>query len=192
MCSSDLEQGGFHVSHGEVIYPGIATELFVGDVKPATAPIKKLLVVSRLDESSGVMTAVQAVLRARENKLPVSLTIYGRGETEYISQLRSFIVQNSLPIDFLTVSKQNRDLAAIYRQHDALLYTTECERDIFHSQDDTADGPFHCAPSALRAVLPWGSELLRSGAHLSPLSSRGGVSTGWSRMLHAAFAAGLI
>ena len=130
-CSRALkqttEQAGFHVSHGEVIYPGIATELFVGDVKPAAAPLKKLLVVSRLDESSGVMTAVQAMLRARENKLHVALSIYGRGETDYISQARSFIVQNSLPIEFLTVSNQNRDLAAIYRQHDALLYTAECE-----------------------------------------------------------------
>src|SRR5207249_2257220 len=59
--------------------------------------------------------------------------------------------------------------AYVERDSRERLYTTECERDIFHSQDDTADGPFHCAPSALRAVLPWGSELLRSGAHLSPL-----------------------
>src|SRR2546422_6117491 len=28
---------------------------------------------------------------------------------------------------FLTVSNQNRDLAAVYRQHDALLYTAEWE-----------------------------------------------------------------
>jgi glycogen synthase len=130
-CSRALkqatEQAGFHVRHGEVIYPGIPTEHFVGDVKPATAPLKKFLVVSSLDESSGVMTAVQAMLRARENKAPAALSIYGRGETDYISQVRSFIVQNSLPIEFLTVSNQNRDLAAIYRQHDALLYTAECE-----------------------------------------------------------------
>jgi glycosyltransferase involved in cell wall biosynthesis len=84
-------------------------------------------VVSGLDESSGVMTAVQAMLRTRQNKAPATLSICGRGETDYISQLRSFIVQNSLPIDFLTVSNQNRDLAALYRQHDALLYTAECE-----------------------------------------------------------------
>jgi len=162
-CSRALkqatEQGGFHVSHGEVIYPGIATELFVGDVKPATAPIKRLLVVSRLDESSGVMTAVQAVLRARENKLPVSLTIYGRGETEYISQLRSFIVQNSLPIDFLTVSNQNRDLAAIYRQHDALLYTTECE-------EPFATVPLEamaCGLPVIGAYIGGARELLRHG-----------------------------
>ena len=130
-CSRALkqatEQAGFHVSHGEVIYPGIPTEHFVGDVKPATAPLKKFLLVSGLDESSGVMTAVQAMLRARQNKAPAALSIYGRGETDYISHLRSFIVQNSLPIEFLTVSNQNRDLAAIYRQHDALLYTAECE-----------------------------------------------------------------
>ena len=130
-CSRALkqatEQSGFHVSHGEVIYPGIPTEHFVGDVKPATVPLKKFLVVSRLDESSGVMTAVQAMLHARQNKALAALSIYGRGESDYISQLRSFIVQNSLPVEYLTVSNQNRDLAAIYRQHDALLYTAECE-----------------------------------------------------------------
>ena len=32
-----------------------------------------------------------------------------------------------MPVEYLTVSNQNRDLAAIYRQHDALLYTAECE-----------------------------------------------------------------
>ncbi len=162
-CSRALkqatEQAGFHVSHGEVIYPGIAAELFVGDVKPAAAPLKRLLVVSRLDESSGVLTAVQAILRARENKLPVALSIYGRGETEYISQLRSFIVQNSLPVELLTVSNQNRDLAAIYRQHDALLYTSE-------SEEPFATVPLEamaCGLPVIGAYIGGARELFRHG-----------------------------
>src|ERR1051326_3482072 len=146
-CSRALKQAsteaGFHVSHGEVIYPGIPTEHFVGDIKPAATPLKKLLIVSRLEEQSGVMTGVQALLQARANKVPVTLSVYGRGESEYISQLRSFIVQNSLPVEFLTVSNQNRDLAAIYRQHDALLYTAESEE------------PFASVPlEAMAAGLP--------------------------------------
>jgi len=128
-CSRALKQttekAGFHVSHGEIIYPGIATQHFVGDVKPATAPVRKFLVVSRLDEASGVTTAVRALAHTCQNKPQASLSIYGRGETDYISQLRSFVVQNSLAVEFLTVSNQNRDLAAVYRQHDALLYTAE-------------------------------------------------------------------
>jgi glycogen synthase len=130
-CSRALkettEEAGFRVSHADVIYPGIPTHLFVGEVKPASAPIRKLLVVTRLHEQSGVMTAVKALARARQNNVQASLSIYGRGESDYISQLRSFVVQNTLPVEFLTVSNQNRDLAAIYRQHDALLYTSEWE-----------------------------------------------------------------
>jgi glycosyltransferase involved in cell wall biosynthesis len=162
-CSRALkqstEQAGFHVSHGEVIHPGIATEHFVGDVKPATAPIKRLLLVSRLDETSGVMTAVQAMLHVRANKAPATLSIYGRGESDYISPMRSFIVQNSLPIDFLTVSNQNRDLAAIYRQHDALIYTAE-------SEEPFAIVPLEamaCGLPVIGAYIGGARELLRHG-----------------------------
>jgi glycosyltransferase involved in cell wall biosynthesis len=130
-CSRALkeatEQAGFRVSHGEVIYPGIAAQQFVGEIKPPSTPFKKLLVVGRLHEQSGVMTAVQALQQVRQHKLPISLSIYGRGESDYISQVRSLAVRDMLPIEFLTVSNQNRDLAAVYRQHDALLYTTEWE-----------------------------------------------------------------
>jgi glycosyltransferase involved in cell wall biosynthesis len=130
-CSRALkettEESGFRVSHGDVIYPGIPTQLFVGEVKPASAPIRKLLIVTRLHEQSGVITAVQALAQARQNNVQATLSIYGRGESDYISQLRSFVVQKTLPVEFLTVSNQNRDLAAIYRQHDAFLYTAEWE-----------------------------------------------------------------
>jgi glycosyltransferase involved in cell wall biosynthesis len=130
-CSRALkevtEQAGYRVSHGEVIYPGVAAQQFVGEIKPPSAAFKKLLVVGRLHEQSGVMTAVEALQQARQNKIPVSLSIYGRGESDYISQVRSLAVRNALPVEFLTVSNQNRDLAAVYHQHDALLYTAEWE-----------------------------------------------------------------
>ncbi|HUL51445.1 MAG TPA: glycosyltransferase family 4 protein [Candidatus Nitrosotalea sp.] len=129
-CSLGLKQktlqAGFHVNHGDVIYPGIPTELFVGEVK--TSPtIKRLLVVSRLNDSCGVKTALEALRLARETNKHITLSIYGRGESEYISQVRSLAVQKALPVEFLTVSNQNRDLSAVYQQHDALLYTAEWE-----------------------------------------------------------------
>jgi len=128
-CSQALKaatvRAGFRVSHGEVKYPGISTQLFVGEVKPTSAPLQKLLVVTPLVEESGVRTAVQALAQVRQNKIKATLSVYGRGESDYVSQLRSFVVQNALPVEFLTVSNQNRDLAAVYRQHDALLYTAE-------------------------------------------------------------------
>src|SRR6266542_1303560 len=134
-------------------------QLFVGDVKPVSAPLNKLLVVGRLNEESGLMTAVQALLQARQGKSQLALSIYGRGETDYISQLRSFIVQNSLPIEFLTVSNQNRDLAAIYRQHDALLYTAE-------SDEPFATVPLEamaCGLPVIGAYIGGARELLRHG-----------------------------
>src|SRR5262249_36270355 len=60
-CSLSLKQqterAGFRVSHAEVIPPSIATQLYVGDVKPAAAPMEKFLVVARLTQASGVLTA---------------------------------------------------------------------------------------------------------------------------------------
>jgi len=130
-CSEALkaltEEAGFQVGHAEVIHPGISTQTFYGEVKPIGHPVKRLLVVTRLAEGSGVMTALQALRQARENGLKVTLSIYGRGESDYVSQVRSFVVQHQLPVEFLTVSDQSRDLAAVYRQHDALLYTPEWE-----------------------------------------------------------------
>ena len=119
------EEAGFRVNHAEVIYPGIPTQSYVSDVKPPTAPFSKLLIVGTLDAKSGVMTAVKALRLARENKVKTSLSIYGRGDSDYIAQLRSYIAMNQLQVDFLPVSNLVRDLPALYRRHDALLYTAE-------------------------------------------------------------------
>jgi glycosyltransferase involved in cell wall biosynthesis len=119
------EEVGFRVNHAEVIYPGIPTQTYVSDVKPPTAPFNKLLVVANLDSRSGVLTAVKALCLARENKVKVSLSIYGRGDTDYIAQLRSYIAMNQVHVDFLPVSNLVRDLPALYRRHDALLYSAE-------------------------------------------------------------------
>ena len=127
-CSQTLkqltEQVGFCVNHAEVIYPGI-TAAYIGDLKPAGVPMKKLLIVARLTEESGVMTALKALKIARAAKLDVTLSIYGRGDSSYVADLRSFVVSNQLPVEFLTVSNQNTDLPAVYKRHDVLLHTPE-------------------------------------------------------------------
>jgi glycosyltransferase involved in cell wall biosynthesis len=127
-CSQSLkqltEQVGFCVSHAEVIYPGI-TAAYIGDIKPASVPMKKFLVVTRLTEESGVMTAVKALKIARAAGLDVRLSIYGRGDSSYVASLRSFAVANELPVEFLNVSNQNTDLAEVYKRHDVLLHTPE-------------------------------------------------------------------
>jgi spore coat protein SA len=130
-CSHFLKQktetAGFRVSHGEIIYPGIATERFCSEVKPASAPFKKLLVVTRLTAQSGVMTVLKALQHAREQGVKCSLSIFGSGESDYVAGLRSFVVTNQLPVEFLTVSNQVKDLAAIYRAHDAFIHCSETE-----------------------------------------------------------------
>jgi glycogen(starch) synthase len=128
-CSHSLKQAteetGFRVNHGEVIYPGISTQNYVSDIKPPTAPCCKWLIVSNLDVKSGVKTAVKALPIARENKVKVTLSIYGRGDSDYIADLRSFIAMNQLTVDFLPVSNLVRDLPALFKRHDGLLYTSE-------------------------------------------------------------------
>lgn len=127
-CSHALKQlterVGFAVNHAEVIYPGI-TAAFIGDIKPAAAPMKKFLVVSKLSEENGVMTALEALKIVRAAKLNVTLHIFGRGESNYVAKLRSFVVTHQLPVEFLTVSNLNTDMAAIYKKHDVLLHTPQ-------------------------------------------------------------------
>jgi glycogen synthase len=127
-CSQALknltEQVGFCVNHAEVIYPGI-TAAYIGDIKPASVPMKRFLIVTRLNEESGVMTALKALKIARAARLDATLSIYGRGDSSYVADLRSFVVANQLPVDFLSVSNQNTDLPEVYKRHDVLLHTPE-------------------------------------------------------------------
>jgi glycosyltransferase involved in cell wall biosynthesis len=127
-CSRALKQSaeraGFVVGHGEVIYPGI-TGAFFGEIKPAAAPMKKFLIVGKLSEENGVMTALEALKIVRAARLNVTLQIYGRGDSNYVAKLRSFVVSNQLPVEFLTVSNLNSDMAAIYKRHDVLLHTPQ-------------------------------------------------------------------
>jgi glycosyltransferase involved in cell wall biosynthesis len=128
-CSQALkeatEQAGFRVNHAEVIYPGIATQQFVGEMKPADAPVTKFLVVERLDAKSGVLTAIKALEIARDQHSKATLSIYGRGDSDYIAEIRSYIAMHTLPVDFLPVSNISRELPTVYRRHDALLHTCE-------------------------------------------------------------------
>jgi glycosyltransferase involved in cell wall biosynthesis len=119
------EQAGFQVGHADVIYPGISTQNIVGEVKPQSAPVEKFLVVSSLHKRSGVLTAVKAIQQLFKNKVRASLSIYGKGDSSYVAELRSLIALQQLPVEFLNMSNLVRDLPAVYKRHDALLYTSE-------------------------------------------------------------------
>lgn len=128
-CSHSLkqaaEQAGFKVSHAEVIHPGIPTQAYVGEVRSISQAATKLLLVGHLDERSGALTAVKALQLLREEKISATLSIYGKGDSNYIAEIRSFIAQHQLPVEFLSVSNIHRDLPAVYRKHDVALHTTE-------------------------------------------------------------------
>jgi glycosyltransferase involved in cell wall biosynthesis len=119
------EAAGFQVGQAEVIYPGIATQNFIGEVKPGSAVMEKFLIVSPLHKRSGVLTAVKALQQLRQSQIKASLSLYGKGDSNYVAELRSLIALKQLPVEFLTTSNQVRDLPAVYRRHDALLYTSE-------------------------------------------------------------------
>jgi glycogen synthase len=127
-CSHALksltEQVGFVVRHAAVIYPGI-TAACIGEIKPPGARMSKLLLVTRLTPESGAMTALKALQIVRQAGLMVSLSIYGRGDSGCVAELRSFAVSRQLPVEFLNVTNQISDLPAVYKQHDVLLHTPE-------------------------------------------------------------------
>jgi glycosyltransferase involved in cell wall biosynthesis len=161
-CSDALRQltarAGFPVGHAEVIYPGITGD-FIGQIKPAAAPIKKFLIVSPLTGESGVMTALRALNLVQAAHLKITFHIYGRGESSYVATARSYGVAHQLPVEFLPVSNLNADMAAVYKRHDVLLHTPEW------------DEPFPVTPlQAMACGLPvigstagGAEELLRHG-----------------------------
>jgi glycosyltransferase involved in cell wall biosynthesis len=161
-CSQALKQltgrVGFAVSHTDVIYPGITGD-FVGQIKPAGAPVKKFLIVSPLNPESGVMTALQALKLARAARLNLSLHIYGRGESSYVATVRSFVVSHQLPVEFLTISNLNTDMAAIYKRHDALLHTPEWAEPF----PVTALQAMACGLPVIASTAGGAEELLRHG-----------------------------
>src|SRR5947209_2994138 len=153
------EQAGFRVSHAEVIYPGISTQQFVGEMKPASAPATKFLIVGHLDAKSGVLTALKALELASANQFKGTLSIYGRGDSDYIAQVRSYIALHKMPVEFLPVSNVNRELPAVYRRHDALLHTCEWN-------EPFAVSPLEAMASGLPVIgseIGGARELLRHG-----------------------------
>ena len=119
-------QAGFRVAHGEVIHPGVDTQAFHGDVKPAIAPVKKFLIVTRLTRHCGVHTAIEALRLVRAKGAKATLTIHGRGDSEVQAKLRTQAVQGEVPVEFRSSGSQ-RDLPGVYRAHDAFLHPVEGE-----------------------------------------------------------------
>lgn len=147
---------GYAVEHGEVIYCPVDIERFQGEPVPAARPLHKLLYVGRLAEDKGVMTALRA-MAALQGKFGGELHIYGQGDADYTAQLKAFVAAHRLPVFFHRASAA--EMPAVYRAHDALLFTSEWEE------------PFALTPlEAMASGLPvigtttgGSKELLRDG-----------------------------
>ncbi len=127
-CSAALRNltaaAGYPVEHGAVIYCPVDTERFHGEAVPADRPLRKLLWVGRLAEDKGVMTALKA-MRELKGCFAGELHVYGKGEADYTAQLHAFVAENQLSVRFAQATAE--EMPAVYRAHDALLFTSEWE-----------------------------------------------------------------
>jgi glycogen synthase len=128
-CSQALRaralQAGFPVEQAAIIYPGIPAKAYLTDPRPLEQPVNRFVIFTRMHKESGIRTALHALQQVREKNPKAILNIYGQGDSGYISQQRSFVVQQGLPVEFRSVSDPLRDMPGVYRQHDAFLRTTE-------------------------------------------------------------------
>lgn len=125
-CSKALRKltasAGFEVMHGAVIYAPVDIQKFDGAPKPDATPLRSLLWVGRLAEDKGVMTALKAMHKVQD-KFAGELHIYGKGDADYTKELHEFVRRHQLPVTFSSAGME--EMPAIYRGHDALLFTSE-------------------------------------------------------------------
>ena len=127
-CSRALQDltaaKGYPVRHGEVIYCPVDTDRFYGEPASPSRPLRKLLCVGRLAEDKGIMTAVKAMASV-QGKFAGELHIYGKGDADYTAKLTALVRERSLPVFFHSAGAA--EMPAVYRSHDALLFTSEWE-----------------------------------------------------------------
>jgi glycogen synthase len=80
--------------------------------------------VGRLAEDKGILTALRALLLIR-SAFAGELHVYGRGDDAYVTMLKNFAFGNSLPVTWHSATPA--EMPAVYRAHDALLFTSEWE-----------------------------------------------------------------
>lgn len=127
-CSQTLKSltaaKGYKVEHGEAIYCAVDTQKYFPLGRFSARSCRKLLFVGRLAEDKGVMTALKAMALLPRNS-GLQLSVCGHGSPDYVAQLKNFVGEHELPVDFISAPPEQ--MPEIYRQHDALLFTSEWE-----------------------------------------------------------------
>lgn len=149
-CSAALRQralkAGYYVKDSQVLHPCVAIDTFRGTVKPAAVPARQLLVFGSLKHGSGVLTALRAYVELHKSDSQVALTVAGRGDSDYIAKLQSFVVQNELTVEFEMISDPTKEMPAVFAKHDILLHTVETD-------DDFSVAPLEGMAAGLPAVV---------------------------------------
>ena len=115
---------GYAVDHAAVVHCPVDTDSFHGPVRSAGASLERWLWVGRIEPDKGIHTALRALERlAPTERKP--LHVYGRGEPDYVCSLRTWADERQLPVTWH--SAQPHEMPEVYRQHDALLFTSEWE-----------------------------------------------------------------
>jgi glycogen synthase len=115
-------QQGYDVMHGGIIHCPVDTQQFQGT--PVKRSPKNWLWVGRLAEDKGILTALRALLLI-ENSFVGELHVYGKGDYTYVTMLKNFASGNTLPVTWHSATPA--EMPAVYRAHDALLFTSEWE-----------------------------------------------------------------
>lgn len=125
-CSKALRKltasAGFEVMHGAVIYAPVDIQRFFGNPKPESAALKRFLWVGRLSPDKGILTALKA-MQLVQPKFDGELHVYGGGDPKYVQELKAFVNAHKLRVEFQSANMDA--MPAIYREYDALLFTSE-------------------------------------------------------------------
>ena len=117
--------GGLVVAHAEIIRPGIATETFFAEPRPIAQAPRQFLVCTPLVKESGVLTALTAVHLLCAGGTKINLTVCGRGPSDHVALLRSFVIEHRLPVEFVNHAPRSRELTQLFRGADIFLHTEE-------------------------------------------------------------------
>lgn len=113
---------GFPVADAKVIPPvvqGVTAKK--GNAPSSTAA--RLLVYLPLREGSGAMTALEALVDLRKSSDESRMTVAGQGDTDFIARLKSFAVQNELPVEFEMLTDTVSEMGSLFGRHDLLVHT---------------------------------------------------------------------
>lgn len=123
----DAIRAGYAVEHADVIQPLIQTDLYQGEVKGAESPANSLVMFRHLVDGCGALTALKALAKVRETNPDARMDIYGEGNSQYIAKLKSFAVQNGMPVEIHPISDPMREMPTLYPKYDIFVHPTEMD-----------------------------------------------------------------